>query len=533
MLEFLSVSADRLVSAVIIWHLLIFSGYSVKVAPEQAVPFQRMNFGNVLELLTPPHRTHADGSVEWWIASRGTSKDNVLGLWVSLTKEAFAAGDDVPCLVFLDQAEFLALAKQGTRSHFANRAASKLTAFFSSLPANMGLFCTGTLNLITDLPAEQYTLLYVCSLAALAPLSPDAAKLAMTQFNGTQYKDDVFRQIWLFCGGVPRLLEHAFSSTGEKATISVALNEMTKCFNESYKSAQLFLSHPKTALSLVLCSAVRWKVTESGPHGTVPGTSTSWSDIFHAGAAFPDHDSVVVPRVWWCKDPEVCKQLNKSLTAWNIDLNLLVPDAVQLVGSSSGGPTARGVLWEELVAHSLAARFLLYCIQHNLDPSKTWAPFLEIYPTDDQHLRKVLGPFEVCWSKGIEYPEHLQSQATVSDNVGSAIRSNARLQTAHHDLLIPVRRDGTQLEYIAAQCRYGGQKGAYDLTQSWQDKTRKPKRNETLLDMPNVLLQICSNAEGYQAFEEGTPWAKRQDELRYSLMSCRRIISQLDVLLVL
>ena len=381
-----------------------------------------MNFGNVLELLTPPHRTHADGSVEWWIASRGTSKDNVLGLWVSLTKEAFAAGDDVPCLVFLDQAEFLALAKQGTRSHFANRAASKLTAFFSSLPANMGLFCTGTLNLITDLPAEQYTLLYVCSLAALAPLSPDAAKLAMTQFNGTQYKDDVFRQIWLFCGGVPRLLEHAFSSTGEKATISVALNEMTKCFNESYKSAQLFLSHPKTALSLVLCSAVRWKVTESGPHGTVPGTSTSWSDIFHAGAAFPDHDSVVVPRVWWCKDPEVCKQLNKSLTAWNIDLNLLVPDAVQLVGSSSGGPTARGVLWEELVAHSLAARFLLYCIQHNLDPSKTWAPFLEIYPTDDQHLRKVLGPFEVCWSKGIEYPEHLQSQATVSDNVGSAIQ---------------------------------------------------------------------------------------------------------------
>ena len=50
MLEFLSVSADRLVSAVIIWHLLqIFTGYSVKVAPEQAVAFQRMNFGNVLE----------------------------------------------------------------------------------------------------------------------------------------------------------------------------------------------------------------------------------------------------------------------------------------------------------------------------------------------------------------------------------------------------------------------------------------------------------------------------------------------------
>ena len=66
-----------------------------------------------------------------------------------------------------------------------------------------------------------------------------------------------------------------------------------------------------------------------------------------------------------------------------------------------------------------------------------------------------------------------------------------------------------------------------------QDKPRKPRRNENLQQMTNVLLQICPDAEGAQRFQKGTSWAKRQEDGKYSLMSCRSIIAQLDVLLVL
>ena len=117
---------------------------------------------------------------------------------------------------------------------------------------------------------------------------------------------------------------------------------------------------------------------------------------------------------------------------------------------------------------------------------------LEIYPTDNAHLKMVLEPFEVCWRDGVSYP---QSEASVSDAAGHAIMCNVPFRNAHHDLLIPVKRVkcGT-CEYIAAQCRYGVKKTAKDLNDTCQDKARKPKKNEardTLPDMPNVLLQIC------------------------------------------
>ena len=129
------------------------------------------------------------------------------------------------------------------------------------------------------------------------------------------------------------------------------------------------------------------------------------------------------------------------------------------------------------------------------------------------------------------------SEASVSDAAGRAIMCNVPFRNAHHDLLIPVKRVkcGT-CEYIAAQCRYGAKKTAKDLNNTSQDKARKPKKNETrdtLPDMPNVLLQICPETEGAQPFKAGTSWAKRQRECRYSLMSCKSIIAQLDVLRLL
>ena len=526
---------DTLVSAIIIWHLLqIFDGYAVEVGQGNSVAFKRLDIGPVLRLLeqtpsTPP----PDGGVGWWIASFCNSKDDVLDQWLVLTEKAFAAKNSCPRLVFLDQSELLARLETGKREQKSGGARkSLLTEIFSKLPTQMACFCTGTLDLMRDAPAEKYTLLYVHSVPALAPLSRDAAAATMQQWNKTIYDDPTFNQIMLFSCGVPRLLQWAFQADGEltKASTEIALNEMSMCFAESYKSAApLFSDDIETALAIVLCSAVRWTATGSRQFDRVPGTNTPWSDIFHAGAAFPAEKSVLVPRIWWCRDAAVSAKLESHLEGWNIDLKSLLPDPLKMVKSSVRGPLARGVPWEQMVANSLVARFRLYCLQGNSEADSTWVPFLEIYPTKNEHVQKVLEPFHVCWSQGVELS---QTEATVSDVVGKAIRSNLRHKNAHHDLLIPVKRvSGGKLEYIAAQCRIGEMKAASGLKN--QDKPRKPRRNENLQQMTNVLLQICPDAEGAQRFQKGTSWAKRQEDGKYSLMSCRSIIAQLDVLLAL
>ena len=159
----------------------------------------------------------------------------------------------------------------------------------------------------------------------------------------------MLNQIVLFSGGVPRLLRYASETSGVlRSTAQTALNEMSRCLEESYGSAGPFLSDPDIASSLVLCSAVRWPTADTGRYSTVPGTSKAWSEIFSAGAAFPANNSVLVPRVWWCSDKAVRQQLEDALKALNICLDRLLPDSLQLVSQTARGALrgeSRGKSW--------------------------------------------------------------------------------------------------------------------------------------------------------------------------------------------
>ena len=239
---------------------------------------------------------------------------------------------------------------------------------------------------------------------------------------------------------------------------------------------------PDVALSLVLCSAVRWNATD---RELVPGTSTRWSDIFNAGAAFPDGASVLVPLVWWFRDQKRQKVLAQKARGLNISLEGLLPDPADLLQAPQQGPLSRGTLWEKQVCNALAARFYLYCLADHKTPCDTYAPFLEIYPTTDNHLRSVLEQFSVCWSDGVEHPDE---EASVLDRVGKAIKSNKNIKNAHHDLLIPVKRIETgDLEHIAAQCRYGNPKTATELTKTCQNKAWKPRTSDPSSEVPTRM----------------------------------------------
>ena len=62
-----------------------------------------------------------------------------------------------------------------------------------------------------------------------------------------------------------------------------------------------------------------------------------------------------------------------------------------------------------------------YCMHGTSEASITWVPFLELYSTRDEHLRKVLKSFEVCWCDGVDLPT---KAATVLNKVGRAIKCN-------------------------------------------------------------------------------------------------------------
>ncbi|CAJ1383058.1 unnamed protein product [Effrenium voratum] len=518
---------SRIASAIVVWHLSqLLCGYSIEVSG-LVVSFRGMDFIAVLEALKRTSvRREIDmcDSFEVWLGSFCQKKQGVFEQWLLVTAAAFNATPDCACLVFLDQAELLVNHEVEGLSHHGGQK-SAFTEIFGEFPQKMGMFSAGTVNILTDRPSEEYTSLKVQEVPALAPLSLQAAGRAMAEWGGMQYKKKEFDNIHLFSAGVPRLLEAAFQTWGELAsTAQVALNAMSQEFRSSYADAAPYFNQPEVALALVLCSAVRWPAEG---HQLVPGTSVRWSDIFRAGAAFPNNKSVLVPRLWWCEDTNIKDAIRNDLKELNIDLEGLLPDSLQLLNSPTRGATERGEKWEELVANSLAARFRLHCIARNLIAEVTWVPFLKIYPTEDPHLRAVLEPFEVCWSDGVEHPSGQGNEATVMSDVGKAIKSNRNFATAHHDLLIPVRCKATgKLEFIAAQCRYGQKKDADGL--KLQDKAKK----DNFEDMQNVLLQICSESEGWQSFTNKT-WARRQEEKKYSLMSCETIIAQLDVLKLL
>ncbi|CAJ1385201.1 unnamed protein product, partial [Effrenium voratum] len=516
---------DLLVSAIILWHLCqIFDGYSVEVSQGPPIGFQTTRFSDLVNILESSRSSPAVNSFEAWVRLRCRIKEAVFEQWLLVTAAAFNATPACPCLLFLDQAELLVNRKVDELSQHRGQK-SVFTQILSGFPQGLGMFSAGTVNILQDRPSDEYTMLKVQKAPALEPLSLQAARRAMKGWRGTQYQEEEFNKIFLFSAGVPRLLEAAFQTRGELAsTAQVALNAMSNEFESSYADAAPYFAEPKVALSLVLCSAVRWPAEGNQ---FVPGTSLRWSDIFRAGAAFPNNKSVLVPRLWWCKDTNIKDALQNDLKQRNISLEGLLPDLLELLKGQERGATERGPLWEGLVANSLAVRFRLHCVARNLSPEVTWVPFSEIYPTEDPHLRAVLEPFEVCWSDGVEYPSGQGNEATVMSDVGKAIKSNRNFATAHHDLLIPVRRKATgKLEFIAAQCRYGKKKDAGGL--KLQDKAKK----DNFEDMQNVLLQICSESEGWQSFTNKT-WARRQEEKKYSLMSCETIIAQLDVLKLL
>ena len=158
----MSVEASTLVSAMVLWHLLqLLDGYGVKLAG-QVVNFNCMKFIDVVELVkrssTP--LTGRLSSFEAWVRSSCKRERDVFKQWCLVTAAAFNAQQDCACLVLLDQTELLVKQRLGQPSSFGG-SRSRFTEVCSQFPQQMAVYCTGTVNIQLDLPAAEYTRLYI------------------------------------------------------------------------------------------------------------------------------------------------------------------------------------------------------------------------------------------------------------------------------------------------------------------------------------------------------------------------------------
>ena len=199
---------DLLASAIILWHLCrIFDGYSVEVSQGPPIGFQSRTFSDLVITLESSRLSQSPPAVdsfEAWVHLRCKTKEAVFEQWLSVTSAAFNATPDCACLVFLDQAELLVNRQVEGLSHHGGQK-SAFTEIFGEFPQKMGMFSAGTVSILTDRPSEEYTSLKVQEVPALAPLSLQAARRAMAEWGGMQYKKKEFDNIHLFSAGVPRL----------------------------------------------------------------------------------------------------------------------------------------------------------------------------------------------------------------------------------------------------------------------------------------------------------------------------------------
>jgi hypothetical protein len=399
---------------------------------------------------------------------------------------------------------------------------SSLTLMCGFLPQQYASLWVGTLDPKIEMLPSALTRFHVVQLNGLSGLTREDAGVAMKEWGGKQYADDVLDQVHLFSCGVPRLLEAAFNATGELATNHSAMNAMSAYREGSYTdAARWFRDTPIEAVCmLLLCAATNFPYKNT-TFPTIP--KFEWSDVFFHAAAFPtDSGSVAVPRYWW--QPRAA-DVKTQMLKWNLHMDDLLLDPIAILSSKTSGATATGVPWEKLFANALAARFRVHCAAKNLNPAP-FVPVLDIYPTTNAHVQEVLGDFEVCLT-GVSYPD---AEVSVTDAVslaGSSILVNFKQPSAHHDVLIPAKRKSTGAsEFIVVQCRNGTRKYAHDLTKTAQHLTKKDG-----CEMTNVLLQLCDGGEGKQRFQKAKKtgafsWKDRQDNKRYALISGKSIVAQ-------
>lgn len=275
---------------------------------------------------------------------------------------------------------------------------------------------------------------------------------------------------------IPRLMRFAFESwvKGKKASPETIPQYVTGHFEDT---ARLYYADVCTkilsytarqfALMLIACS-VHWPVTTYllGPDTGIRDARRevfSVRELVNSAIIFPyrisptsDACCYTMPTIFWDNVASSQADMRVALR-WNevkTELGELVPglqwqhlcQGFSNWWAASTSLTKLGVLYEDLVIASLAAKYALW--KDCNGPASNLVSLKEIYAIDNTaQARDLVASIKVDLSQGICYPD-LHAVTATMGGLSPAVHVNRNFPTAYHDFILP------SVPPTAAQCKH-------------------------------------------------------------------------------
>jgi hypothetical protein len=226
---------------------------------------------------------------------------------------------------------------------------------------------------------------------------------------------------------------------------------------------------------ILLCCGVHWEVRDI--NSCVPGTTVLWADLISMSLVFPYLDNCyIIPfRLMWAAKTPINRQkgdYTKTRAGIVDSCKLLIPnfDINNLFVSYDNLRQLNlynlGMCYESLFASSLAVKYYLCKLEH---PNQSLFSILDIYDVgkEDAKTLETLSDIYVDFSFGMFLPEQ---EASVDQNLPSAVIHNCKTHNAHHDIILPASEGN-----IVVSC-----KASFNLSsdKTIQSQLKKSKTND-------------------------------------------------------
>ncbi|KAJ2988764.1 hypothetical protein HDV02_005417 [Globomyces sp. JEL0801] len=257
---------------------------------------------------------------------------------------------------------------------------------------------------------------------------------------------------------------------------------------------------------ILMCCGVHWKVRDI--NSCVPGTNILWAHLISMSVVFPYLDNVyIIPfsLMWRAKTPTTrqCFDYRNTRTGIVDTCKALIPD-FDITNLFVSYDQVRqlnlynlGMCYESLFASSLAVKYYLRKLERQTN--EQLLPLLELYNVADEDASTIeaLADIWVDFSFGVILPK--QECFVDSINMPNAIIHNLKTHTAHHDIILPAKRNSKVVKALVSVNIAVSCKASFDLSsdRTIQRQLKVSKKNDAPVGLL-IFLYLGNNRREVQ-----------------------------------
>jgi hypothetical protein len=199
-------------------------------------------------------------------------------------------------------------------------------------------------------------------------------------------------------------------------------------------------------------------------------------------------------------------------------LDDLLPTVLFLYGSTGeASATASGTPWEKMFASALVARFFVICWKEGKEPETHFVPLHKLLPQTNEKDNCTLEQVEVCLANGVKTcsSETFAVKTPGDDFDWKAIHANWDIKSAHHDMILPVRRNSKEKELWAVSARNGNRKKEGDLENTKQHLVSKESKEE----VAGIIQAVNPRGNKSSKRQMKRKFARMEEQKRYAEVS--------------